>query len=113
MKQIIPGLWEVDEIGDFVHCYIWEWKQGLTLIDTGMPGDVHTILDAITAKGWALHNVRRMAKAPNSPLVHLSEPICIGPLNTTPESSQQARRLVVESAPASAAAGPGSWAAPW
>lgn len=43
-----------------------------------------------------LHNVRRMAKAPNSPLVHLSEPICIGPLNTTPDSSQQARRLVVE-----------------
>lgn len=43
-----------------------------------------------------LHNVRRMAKAPNSPLVHLSEPICIGPLNTSAESSQQARRLVVE-----------------
>ena len=43
-----------------------------------------------------LHNVRRMARAPNSPLVHLSEPICIGPLNTTAESSQQARRLVVE-----------------
>ena len=37
-----------------------------------------------------------MAKVPNSPLVHLSEPICIGPLNTSPESSQQARRLVVE-----------------
>jgi len=43
-----------------------------------------------------LHNVQRMAKAPNSPLVHLSKPICIGPLNTSPESSQQARRLVVE-----------------
>jgi len=43
-----------------------------------------------------LHNVRRMAKAPNSPLVHLSEPICIGPLNTSAESSQQARRLVTE-----------------
>lgn len=43
-----------------------------------------------------LHNVRRMAKAPNSPLVHLAEPICIGPLNTSAESSQQARRLVVQ-----------------
>lgn len=43
-----------------------------------------------------LHNVRRLAKAPNSPLVHLSDPICIGPLNTSAESSQQARRLVVE-----------------
>lgn len=60
MKQITPGLWEIDEIGDFVHCYLWEWQQGLTLIDTGTPGAVHAILDAITAKGWALHNVRRI-----------------------------------------------------
>jgi len=43
-----------------------------------------------------LHNVRRMAKAPNSPLVHLADPICIGPLNTSVESSRQARRLVVQ-----------------
>lgn len=41
-----------------------------------------------------LHNVRRMAQAPNSPLVHLGDPICIGPLNTTVESSAAARRLV-------------------
>lgn len=41
-----------------------------------------------------LHNVRRMAQAPNSPLVHLGDPICIGPLNTTAESSAAARRLV-------------------
>jgi len=43
-----------------------------------------------------LHNVRRMARAPNSPLVHLGEPICIGPMNTTSASSVQARRLVTE-----------------
>ncbi|KQB14196.1 hypothetical protein AP071_15815 [Rhodobacter capsulatus] len=43
-----------------------------------------------------LHNVRRLAKAPNSPLVHLGEPICIGPLNTSAESGHQARRLVIE-----------------
>jgi glyoxylase-like metal-dependent hydrolase (beta-lactamase superfamily II) len=60
MKQITAGLWEIDEIGDFVHCYLWEWDQGLTLIDTGMPNHVHAVLDAITAKGWALHNVRRI-----------------------------------------------------
>ena len=60
MKQIVPGLWEIDEIGDFVHCYVWEWQQGLTLIDTGQPTDIYRILDAITAKGWALHNVRRI-----------------------------------------------------
>jgi hypothetical protein len=41
-----------------------------------------------------LHNVRRMAQAPNSPLVHLGDPICIGPLNTTAENSAAARRLV-------------------
>jgi len=60
MNQIIPGLWEIDEIGDRVHCYVWEWSGGLTLIDTGFPTDVHTILDALTAKGYALHNVRRI-----------------------------------------------------
>jgi glyoxylase-like metal-dependent hydrolase (beta-lactamase superfamily II) len=60
MKAIIPGLWDVDEIGDAVHCYIWEWQGGLTLIDTGMPNHVHTVLDAITGHGWALHNVRRI-----------------------------------------------------
>ena len=60
MKVIIPGLWEVDEIGDAVHCYIWEWQGGLTLIDTGMPNHVHTVIDAITGHGWALHNVRRI-----------------------------------------------------
>ena len=60
MKQIVPGLWEIDEIGDMVHCYVWEWAGGLTLIDTGMPTHAHAILDALTAKGYALHNVRRI-----------------------------------------------------
>ena len=40
MKAIIPGLWEVDEIGEAVHCYVWEWQGGLTLIDTGMLREV-------------------------------------------------------------------------
>ncbi|MFM7173072.1 MAG: MBL fold metallo-hydrolase [Caldilinea sp.] len=60
MKQIVPGLWEIDEIGDRVHCYLWEWSGGLTLVDTGFPGDVHTILDALSASGRALHSVRRI-----------------------------------------------------
>jgi hypothetical protein len=42
-----------------------------------------------------LHNVRRAAQAPNSPLVHLGDPICVGPLDTTPENLTEARRLVV------------------
>ena len=60
MKQILPGLWEIDEIGDVVHCYLWEWSGGLTLIHVGMPTHVHALLDALTAKGYALHNVRRI-----------------------------------------------------
>lgn len=60
MKQILPGLWEIDEIGDAVHCYLWQWQQGLTLIDTGMPADAPKILAAITQQGHALHNVRRI-----------------------------------------------------
>lgn len=60
MKQIIPGLWEIDEIGDTVHCYLFAWQEGLTLIDAGFPGDIHTILDALVANGHALHNVRRI-----------------------------------------------------
>lgn len=60
MNQIIPGLWELDEIGDRVHCYLWEWSGGLTLIDAGFPTDVHAILDALTTRGHALHSVRRI-----------------------------------------------------
>lgn len=41
-----------------------------------------------------LHNIRRLAKAANSPLVHLGDPICIGPLNTSVVSGREARRLV-------------------
>jgi hypothetical protein len=43
-----------------------------------------------------LHNVRRMARAPNSPLPHLGEPICIGPMNQSPENRAALRRLAVE-----------------
>ncbi len=45
MKQIIPGLWEFDEIGEAVHAYLWEWPGGLTLIDTGHPQDAPKIIE--------------------------------------------------------------------
>jgi hypothetical protein len=41
-----------------------------------------------------LHNVCRTTKAPNLPLVHLGDPICVGPLNTSSEHSAAARRMV-------------------
>lgn len=43
-----------------------------------------------------LHNVRRMLQQPNSPLAHLGDPICIGPLNATHEDKAAARKLVIE-----------------
>ena len=64
MKQIVPGLWEIDEIGDFVHCYAWEWEEGVTLIDVGTPGTAQALLDAVTNHGWPLHTVRRGDRHP-------------------------------------------------
>jgi hypothetical protein len=43
-----------------------------------------------------LHNVRRMSRAPNSPLPHLGEPICIGPMNQNSENRAELRRLAIE-----------------
>ncbi|MDQ3249945.1 MAG: MBL fold metallo-hydrolase [Chloroflexota bacterium] len=60
MRQIIPNLFEIDEIGERVHCYLWVWQAGITLIDTGFPGDAETILAAIVKQGYALHNLRRI-----------------------------------------------------
>ena len=42
-----------------------------------------------------LHNVQRMHKQPNSPLWHLGEPICIGPLNRNIDDKRAAFELVV------------------
>jgi hypothetical protein len=42
-----------------------------------------------------LHNVQRMHNQPNSPLWHLGEPICIGPLNRTIDDKRAAFDLVV------------------
>jgi glyoxylase-like metal-dependent hydrolase (beta-lactamase superfamily II) len=60
MQQIIAGLWVFDEIGEGVHCYLWEWAGGLTLIDAGRPQDGPLILAALRKRGFALHNLRRI-----------------------------------------------------
>lgn len=60
MHKITTGLWQIDEIGDTVHCFLWEWREGVTLIDTGYPGSAEAILIALRAKGYADHNLRRI-----------------------------------------------------
>ena len=60
MKQIIPGLWQIDEIGSFVNCYAWEWEEGVTLIDAGMRNSAPDLLTALATHGWPLHTVRRI-----------------------------------------------------
>jgi glyoxylase-like metal-dependent hydrolase (beta-lactamase superfamily II) len=39
---------------------VWEWSQGLTLIDTGFPRDAKTILDVLLRNNMPLHRVRRI-----------------------------------------------------
>ena len=60
MKQIIPGLWHIDEIDTFVNQYAWAWDGGITLIDAGMKNDAPALLSALTNHGWPLHTIRRV-----------------------------------------------------
>lgn len=60
MKEIVPGLWDINEIGDQVHAYLWQWPQGFTLIDTGMPSHAPIILEALKKRGIPMHQVRRI-----------------------------------------------------
>ena len=60
MKQILPRLWEIDEIGSAVHCYLWEWAGGVTLVDCGMPRDGDKILNALVGNGFPVHSVNRI-----------------------------------------------------
>ena len=60
MREIIPGLRLIDEIAGNVHCYLWEWQEGVTLIDAGHPHDATPILSALRKHGYAPHTVRRI-----------------------------------------------------
>ncbi len=60
MKQIVPNLYVFDEIGEHVHCYLWEWSGGVTLIDAGLPSSGETIAKALVANGYPLHQVKRI-----------------------------------------------------
>jgi len=60
MREIVPGLWLIDEIGDAVHCYLWQWAGGVTLIDAGHPKDAAVILTTLRQHGYADHLLRRI-----------------------------------------------------
>ncbi|RME51762.1 MAG: MBL fold metallo-hydrolase [Caldilineae bacterium] len=60
MQEITPGLWDVDEVGNAVHVYAWQWDGGLTLIDTGLPGNGETILAALQRAGFSPQDVVRI-----------------------------------------------------
>jgi glyoxylase-like metal-dependent hydrolase (beta-lactamase superfamily II) len=60
MKEILPGLWDVDEIGPMVHVYLWEWEGGVSLIDTGVPGNETKILDGVRRIGYQPSDIKRL-----------------------------------------------------
>lgn len=60
MKEIVRGLWDIDEIGNTVHCYAWQWEKGVTLIDTGMPGNADRILGALAQLDCSPGDVQRI-----------------------------------------------------
>lgn len=60
MREIVPGLWLIDEIGESVHCYLWEWQGGITLVDTGHARDASVILRTLRSHGYTDHSIRRI-----------------------------------------------------
>lgn len=48
-QQVVPGLYLIN-LG-FVNAYLLEGKDGLTLVDTGIPGSTEKILDAVRSLG--------------------------------------------------------------
>lgn len=60
MKEIVPGLWDVDELNSYVHVYLWRWAEGVTVIDAGMPGSAGTILAAVGKLGLQPSDVKRI-----------------------------------------------------
>ncbi len=59
MRELIPGLWDMDTLPG-AQAYIWEWDRGVTIIDTGLPGHVDRLLDAVTALGYRSDQVTRI-----------------------------------------------------
>lgn len=60
MNAILPGVWDLAPPDAFVHCYLWQWDEGLTLIDTCLPGHHQAILEAIRQLGHSPQDVKRI-----------------------------------------------------
>jgi glyoxylase-like metal-dependent hydrolase (beta-lactamase superfamily II) len=56
--QVVPGLWQVKI--SFVHSFIFDSGEGLTLIDTGIPGSAPIIQNAVAHLGKRMSDVRRI-----------------------------------------------------
>jgi glyoxylase-like metal-dependent hydrolase (beta-lactamase superfamily II) len=60
MREILPGLWDIDEIGAIVHAYLWQWEKGVSIIDSGTPGNAGKILAAVKQLGYTPQDVQRL-----------------------------------------------------
>jgi glyoxylase-like metal-dependent hydrolase (beta-lactamase superfamily II) len=60
MREVLPGLWDLDEIGTMVHAYLWQWEKGVSIVDSGTPGNAGKILGAVQRLGYAPEDVQRL-----------------------------------------------------
>jgi glyoxylase-like metal-dependent hydrolase (beta-lactamase superfamily II) len=58
VRQVADGIYWIDlPVG---HVYIWDWTEGLTPVDTGLPGSADTILTAIESLGRRPEDVKEV-----------------------------------------------------
>lgn len=60
MRELVPGLWHFDELRPRVNTYLWRGRDGITLIDTGFPGDGLRMLQAMQDVGLRPADVARI-----------------------------------------------------
>jgi glyoxylase-like metal-dependent hydrolase (beta-lactamase superfamily II) len=58
LRQISPGVYLLPLTVSNV--YIWDWNDGITIIDTGIPGSAATILEALAALGRGADDVKEI-----------------------------------------------------
>ena len=58
VMQVVPGLWQVKI--RFVHAFVLDDGDGLSLVDTGIPGSAGVILDAVRSIGRQPGDVKRI-----------------------------------------------------